>query len=113
MTIHVDENFVPLLDCRDVVGDVVETGSAACAVPEHGDPHVKQHKHSDRCVECQMDVIEGHILEMRETLDLIKTTMLRADTTIATIAGEVKPTLDALTANPAVRMFLGVKKDKG
>lgn len=63
-----------------------------------------------RCVECRMDGVERDLNDIKGTLELIKTTMLRADTTIATIAGEVKPTLDALMGNPALRMFLGVKK---
>lgn len=61
--------------------------------------------------------IENDLADIKSTLDFIKniavndTAMLaKADATIATIAGEVKPTLDALTSNPAVRMFLGVKK---
>jgi hypothetical protein len=61
-------------------------------------------------MDLRMQAIETDLHEIKETLELIKATMLRADTTIASIAGEVKPTLDALTKNPAVRMFLGVKK---
>lgn len=61
-------------------------------------------------IDRRFEFIEKQLHSIEETLELIKTTMLRADATIATIAGEVKPTLDALTSNPAVRMFLGVKK---
>jgi hypothetical protein len=54
----------------------------------------------------RITVMEENLIEMRETLDLVRDTMLKADTTIAAIAAEVKPTLDALTTNPMVKMFL-------
>jgi len=60
-----------------------------------------------------MAAIEADLHEIKKTLDFIKTTMVKADTTIATIAAEVKPTLDALTGNPMVKMFLNKgAKDK-
>ena len=95
------------MECIDAVGNRVTPGDDMCAVKGHGDPHISvPHVHKNRCVECQLDIIEEMQREMKETLELLKTYMVKADTTIAAIAGEVKPTLDALTTNPMVKMFL-------
>lgn len=57
-------------------------------------------------MDIRMAGIEHDLHEIKDTLDFIKATIVKADTTITTIAAEVKPTLDALTGNPMVKMFL-------
>lgn len=48
--------------------------------------------------------------EINEKLDRLETMINKADKTIAIIAAEVKPTLDALMGHPMLKMFLGGKK---
>jgi len=52
--------------------------------------------------------IEQDLAEIRETLTLVKDTMLKADAAIATIAAQVMPTIDQLTKSPLIKM-LGMK----
>ena len=60
----------------------------------------------------RVNAIENDLIDIKESLEFIKETMVKADTTIATIAGEVKPTLEALMSNPMLKMFLNKGKDK-
>jgi len=59
----------------------------------------------------RITVIEENLIEMRETLDFIKATIVKADTTITTVAEQVMPTVNQLMASPVVKM-LGMGKNK-
>lgn len=57
----------------------------------------------------KFEKIEQDLNEIRETLNLVKETMLRADTAIANIAAQVMPTIEELSKSPLLKM-LGVRK---
>jgi len=59
----------------------------------------------------RITVIEENLIEMRETLDFIKATIVKADTTITAVAEQVMPTVNELMASPVVKM-LGMGKKK-
>ena len=54
------------------------------------------------------DEYEDMLLRLRN----IEESQARVEEIVSKIADEVKPTLDMLLANPAIRMFLGTKKAK-
>lgn len=56
----------------------------------------------------RLDRIEKDLVEIKETLTLVKETMLRADGAIANIAGQVMPTIEELSKSPLLKM-LGMK----
>ncbi len=58
------------------------------------------------CLSQRFADIDSQLNDMHQILINVRDTIVKADTTIATIAGEVKPTLDALMANPMLKMFL-------
>lgn len=58
----------------------------------------------------RMDYIESQLMEIRETLDFVKTTIVRADETITKVAAEVMPTLDKVMQSPMLRMLTGGKR---
>jgi septal ring factor EnvC (AmiA/AmiB activator) len=55
--------------------------------------------------------IEKNLEEISETLDFIKATIVKADTTITTVAEQVMPTVNELMQSPMLKM-LGVGKKK-
>ncbi len=61
--------------------------------------------HSDTTVDERLARLEEQNQRIIEILE-------KADKAISVIASEVKPTLDALTEHPMLKMFLGSKKDK-
>lgn len=63
--------------------------------------------------ESYVDTIHERIDRMEAALARIEETMNRADTTITTIAAEVKPTLDAMVAHPMMKAFGFSKRVKG
>lgn len=67
----------------------------------------------NQIVEMHDDIVrlENEHKELKETLEFIKETMLRADTTIATVAEQVMPTINGLMESPMLKM-LGMKKGK-
>ncbi len=60
-------------------------------------------------VDEQLESLTQEIAEIKETLDFIRETIVKADTTISTVAEQVMPTVNSLLESPMVRM-LGLKK---
>jgi hypothetical protein len=58
------------------------------------------------------DDLVSMVNDLNAKMDRIEQMIQKADKTIATIAGEVKPTLEALMGNPMLKMFLNKGKDK-
>lgn len=56
--------------------------------------------------------LEEDLQEIKGTLEFIKDTMLRADSTIAKVAEQVMPTLNEVMQSPMLRMLTGGKKAK-
>lgn len=54
--------------------------------------------------------IGAELTEIKETLAFIKETIVKADTTITTVAAEVMPTITQLMENPMIKMIAGKKK---
>jgi uncharacterized protein (DUF885 family) len=50
--------------------------------------------------------IENELRIIREQLDAISQTLIKADTTITKVAAEVMPTLDGLMKSPMLKMLL-------
>jgi uncharacterized coiled-coil protein SlyX len=59
----------------------------------------------------QFAKLEAEIAECKVTLEFIKDTIVKADTTITRVAAEVMPTINELTNSPMLKM-LGVGKKK-
>jgi hypothetical protein len=57
-------------------------------------------------VEARIAKIESDLKSMRETLDFIKETLVKADVTITKVAAEVMPTLDAVMQSPMLKMLM-------
>lgn len=57
----------------------------------------------------RLDSIERELSEIKATLDFIRDTIVKADTTITTVAEQVMPTVNSLLDSPMVKM-LGLKK---
>lgn len=57
----------------------------------------------------RFDAIERELSEIKSTLDFIRNTIVKADTTITTVAEQVMPTVNSLLESPMVKM-LGLKK---
>lgn len=55
--------------------------------------------------------IESDLNDIKETLDFIKATIVKADTTITTVAEQVMPTVNELINSPMLKM-LGMGKKK-
>ena len=60
-------------------------------------------------VDEQLESLTQEIAEIKKTLDFIRETIVKADTTISTVAEQVMPTVNSLLESPMVRM-LGLKK---
>lgn len=56
----------------------------------------------------KIESLQQDLDEIRGLLHFIKDTIVKADTTITTVATQVMPTVDALMKSPIVKM-LGVK----
>ncbi len=65
----------------------------------------------DHCAHAQFRAIEAELTEIKETLAFIKATIVKADTTIATVAEQVMPTINELKESPMLKM-LGVGRKK-
>ncbi len=61
-------------------------------------------------IEDRIAAVEKDLLEIKEVLYSVKEILVKADKVIDGVAKEVKPTLDALTAHPMLKMFLGGKR---
>ncbi len=57
----------------------------------------------------RLNQIELELMEIKATLDFVKETIVKADTTITTVAAEVMPTVNDLMSSPILKM-LGMKK---
>lgn len=53
--------------------------------------------------------IEIELMEIKSSLDFIRETIVKADTTITTVAEQVMPTVNDLMSSPLLKM-LGMKK---
>jgi uncharacterized coiled-coil protein SlyX len=53
--------------------------------------------------------LERQLKEIQEVLDFVKATIVKADTTITTVADQVMPTVNDLMNSPMLKM-LGMKK---
>jgi hypothetical protein len=53
--------------------------------------------------------IENDLKEIKETLEFVKATIVKADTTITNVADQVMPTVNDLMKSPLLKM-LGMKK---
>lgn len=60
-------------------------------------------------IECDLTEIESDLAEIKSELAFIKEMLVRADTTIATIAQQVMPTIEEISKSPLLKM-LGMKK---
>jgi hypothetical protein len=60
-------------------------------------------------IDCRFQDLENQLKEIRETLDFIKATIVKADTTITSVAEQVMPTVTDLMNSPMLKM-LGMKK---
>lgn len=58
----------------------------------------------------QMSHIHDQLQAISHEIAFIKECMIKADTTIASIAEQVMPTINELTQSPMLSMFLGKKK---
>jgi arsenate reductase-like glutaredoxin family protein len=63
-------------------------------------------------VEMHDDIVRlnNEHVEMRETLNFIKETLVKADTTITKVAAEVMPTINQLMESPMIKMLGGKKR---
>jgi hypothetical protein len=59
----------------------------------------------------RIENMELELKDIKQTLDFIKETIVKADTTITKVAGEVMPTINELVQSPMLKM-LGVGKKK-
>lgn len=70
---------------------------------------VHPHEAGDTPIETRLILIEQDLADMRVTLDFIRETIVKADTTITTVAAEIMPTVNDIMKSPLVKM-LGMKK---
>lgn len=61
-------------------------------------------------VDARIRSIEYQLEEIGKTLEFIKNTIVRADSTIDKVAAEVMPTLNQVLESPMLRMLTGGKK---
>lgn len=64
---------------------------------------------SVRSLDDRFMVLEHELAEIKETLEFIKATIVKADGTITTVAEQVMPTLNDVMKSPLLKM-LGMKK---
>lgn len=63
-------------------------------------------------MEDAIDDIQDQLAEIKKTLDFVRDTMVRADSTIAKVAEQVMPTLNDLMESPMLKMLTGGKRKK-
>lgn len=56
----------------------------------------------------RLEQIEIELREIKATLEFVKDTIVKADSTIATVAAQVMPTITELSNSPIIKM-LGMK----
>lgn len=71
--------------------------------------HPHDYPDSGSALEMRMQTIERELSEIKDVLDFIRNTIVKADTTITTVAEQVMPTVNSLLESPMVKM-LGLKK---
>lgn len=71
----------------------------------------REHPHpcGENDVETRMILMQMDLSEIKDTLDFVMRTIVKADTTITKVAAEVMPTVDELMKSPILKM-LGMKK---
>lgn len=57
-------------------------------------------------IEQKIKNIEIQLNDIKDTLAFIEATIVKADTTITTVAAEVMPTINSLMESPMLKMFL-------
>jgi len=57
-------------------------------------------------------ITEDQFNNLMAEIAAIKDSQSKVESLVTKVADEVKPTLDLLMNNPAIKMFLGVKKGK-
>jgi hypothetical protein len=58
----------------------------------------------------RITAIETDLREIKETLEFVKETIVKADTTITKVAADVMPTINSLMESPMLKMLGGKKK---
>jgi hypothetical protein len=61
-------------------------------------------------IEHRIQVLEDNLVDIKDTLEFIKITMVNADTTITKVAAEVMPTISSLMESPMLKMLGGKKR---
>lgn len=61
-------------------------------------------------IDVQIQQLQNDVDEIKATLDFIKGTIVKADTTITKVASEVMPTINSLMESPMIKMLGGKKK---
>jgi hypothetical protein len=74
-----------------------------CAGREH------PHEAYDNEVEERLAIIDRELNEIKDTLAFIRDTIVKADTTITTVATQVMPTIEEVMKSPIMKMFGGKK----
>lgn len=63
----------------------------------------------DEAIAEKMARLESEIADIKETLDFIKDTIVKADATITSVSEQVMPTVESLLKSPMIKM-LGIVK---